>query len=909
VKRTLDTAPYRLLLLAFPRRFRRRHGAQLLMLYRDMCAPAAREGGFRLWRKVAADAVVEGLAARWEQFRRSLRRGSRPRRRSSSPPFGSPKGSPSMYLEQIWQDLRIAARGLARSPGFAAVAILTLGLSIGANTAIFGLVNAVLLRPLPFPEPQQLVRIYGTDLEEGDRYGQVSLPDIIDLRAQSRSFAAISMVDSREPILMSEGGAERVTMRYVHAGYFPLLGVEPALGRLFTAGEEGPESSLVVVITDGLWRRAFGGDPTVIDRPVVLDGRPFRIIGVLPAWYDDVRLDFEGEEAQIYRPWPLVTEDSYRSGRSMVAIGRLAPGVSVREAQSEVDAIYAGLIELYPDDDTGNGLALVPLRDALVGAARPALLMLWGAVGMVLLIGCVNLANLLLARAAGRSREVAVRAALGAGRGRIVRQLLAESLLIGLTGGVLGIVFAALGVKVLLVLAGDIVPRVRDVPVDPAMVGFAALLALLTAMLFGLAPALRAGATGGPAQALEGDGRGATAGRRGRRSRNALVVAEVALAVVLLAGAGLFARSFANLLRVDSGVDADGVLTTTLYPVWRHYADADGDLPDGAIEGLYREILDHVVARPGVVAAGVTSILPMNKSFSCDGFWPDDRPMPPAGEIPCAETRVVLGDYLATMGIRILQGRALDPRDRADGQPVALINEALAKRYWPGQDAVGKSIISVHGAMPREVVGIVEDVHEFGPAQAAPLQIYIAYPQDPWGVISMTLAVRGSGSPATIRDAVREVDPDIAVDDIVPMGEVVSGSISAERFRTLLLGLFAGTAVLLAVIGLYGVLATIVASRSREMGIRAALGARPAGLFALVVGEGMGLAALGLAAGLLAALAAGRFFTGFLFEITPVDSVTYLGVAALVLAVAFAASALPARRATRIDPCEALRRS
>jgi predicted permease len=407
---------------------------------------------------------------------------------------------------------------------------------------------------------------------------------------------------------------------------------------------------------------------------------------------------------------------------------------------------------------------------------------------------------------------------------------------------------------------------------------------------------------------------------------------------------------------VEPGIDSSDALATTLYPVWRNYADADGTLPAGALEALYREIMDRIGSHPGVGAVGVTSILPMSGSYSCDGFWPDDRPLPGPGEGECAETRIVLGDYFEAMGIRLLQGRALDARDRADAQPVVVINEALARRYWPGQDAIGKSLTSVHGGEPRQIVGVVQDVREFGPAQAAPLHIYIAYPQDPWGVVSLTLVVRGgaplgdprgdlqlggephrrngpeAGAPSTaasvagratgtsspasdagiaaaVRAIIREVDEDIAVDEIVPLRQVVSGAVAEERFRALLLGLFATTAILLAVIGLYGVLATIVGRRTREMGIRAALGARPTALFGLVVAEGLLLATLGLGLGLLGAVAAGRALSGFLFGVTPLDLPTYLAVSALVLGVALFASSIPARRVTRIDPTDALRRS
>ncbi len=902
--------PYRLLLLAYPRRFRQRHGDHLLELCAQVYGEEQAARGFRLWRKVAADALVHGLAARWEA--RGSRRAS-PGRNPLAPPRSveHATGGPHVYLEQIFRDVRHAARSLIRNPGFTVAAVATLTVSIGANTAIFSLVHSVVMQPLPFDDPDRIVRIYGSDLQEGDRYGQVSFPNIDDVRRQAQSFTAVSMVETRLPIWLNDTGAKRLALRYVHADYFEALGVVPQLGRAFTQADEGPESSASVALRHRTWVREFGADPEVIGQTINLSGRLYRVIAVLPATYDEVRLDFEGIEPDLYRPWPIVLEDSFRSGRSMAAMGRIRPDVSLEAAQAEVDAIYAGLTELYPDDNAGNGLTLVPLRESLVREFRPALMLLWGAVGILLLIGCVNIANLMLVRSGMRGDEAAIRAALGAGRGQIVRRFLAEGILLGLAGGVLGLVFARLCTRFLLTLASDVVPRVSEIPLDTTLLVFALGVSVLTGVVFGLVPALRAAPAdlGGTLRARSRTATG-TAGRR--YGVNLLVVAEVALAVVLLTAAGLFVRSFVNLLAIDPGLDAEPVLTARAYPVWRNYADADGNLPDGALETLYGEVFRKIGAHPGVTAVGATTILPMEGGYSCDGFRPLDRPAPASGEGDCAETRTVIGSYFEAMGMTLVSGRFLDERDRGDSRPVVVINEALATRFWPGSNPVGQLLSSTHGEeMEREIVGVVANVRQFGPGVEAPMALYLPYGQDPWTPVSFAIVARTEGTAgdvaAGIRAAIREVDKDLALDPVVPMRQVVAGSIAPERFRTLLLGLFAGTAILLAIMGLYGVLASAVGQRTREIGVRSALGARPADLFALVVRNGLGLAAIGLAIGWAGAIATGRLLTRFLSGVTAGDPLTMAGVSALVLVVALWASWLPARRAARVPPAIALR--
>jgi putative ABC transport system permease protein len=903
---------HRLLLLPYPRRFRQRHGADLLALYQDTFATGSgRRRGPRFWARAGLDAVVHGFAARWDERKRGRRQlpagDSRRSGRGGGPSFVSPSagrhGSP---VERLKLDFRYGLRALMRAPGFTLVATLTLALAIGANTAIFSLVHAVLLRPLPFDEPNRIVRIYGSSLaESGRRYSQVSFPNLVDVADQATTFEAISVVDSSQPILVVDGSAQRLRSRYVMASYFPMLGVEPIVGRGFLPEEEGPDNGRVVLLTHGLWQRQFGSDPGVVGRTINLSGYPNTIVGVLPAYYEEARLEFESVDPEIYRLWPYRLEDRpYRSGRSMAAMGKLRDGVSLAAAQAEVDAIFARLAEQYPEANAQRGMTLVPMQESMVREVRLPLLLLLASVALVLLIGCANVANLLLARGQGRQQELAIRTALGASRRRLLVQLLTENFLLASFGGGIGLLLALATRSSLVALAGDTLPRIRTIPFDPAVLLACACLVLFTATVFGVVPAMRT-ARGDLAERLKAASVNTSAGRVRRDAARWLVVAEVALAMTLLAGAALMLRSFAEVLADDPGFDPESVVAAQLVPIGASYSESE------SAEALYQDLLAEVGGLPGIDRVGIINILPMGSNYSCDGVWPDDRPAPSPGEDVCAETRAVVGDYFGTMGIPVHSGRGIDDRDTSDSPPVVVISESVARLFWPGQNAVGKTLTSVHGEMPREIVGVVGDSLHFGLGTEVPLQIYIPVRQEPWGWASLSVVARTGSDPAAsipaMRAAVRRVDAEIAVPRIAPMGAWVAESVTEERFRSLLLGLFAATAVLLAAIGLYGVLATAVGQRRHEIGIRISLGATTRQILHLIIGEGIVLAAVGLVLGLAFSLAAGTVLRGLLYGVTSTDVPTLAAAVLLLVGVAFLACWLPARRAARVDPLIALR--
>jgi putative ABC transport system permease protein len=804
-------------------------------------------------------------------------------------------------MDTLRQDLRYAFRRLLKSPGFAIVALLTLSLGIGANSAIFSVINGVLLQPLPYAEPERLVRIY--HFSEGQR-SSMSGPNFIDLRKSSQTLADAAAIAGSRAILTGQGDPVRLDSAEVSASLFDLLGVQPLLGRTFRADENEPGKSKVAVLSWGLWQQRFAGDLRVLGQRIVLDGVPYEVVGVMPQGfsYPEGRTLWTPLE---YTKGFLVEQ---RSAWYLSVVGRTKPGVALERVAAEVQTIGSQLAKQYPDHNEGVGLAAVPLRESMVGKIRPALYVLLGAVGFVLLIACANVANLLLARAAAREGEMAVRAALGAERMRLVRQLLTESIVLSTIGSGLGLLLAIWGVAFLISLRPEGIPRLDDVRVNGTVVVFSLALSMLTGVIFGIFPALQA-TRSSVANSLKEGGRGALTTRAGSRMRSALVVAEMALAVTLLAGAGLLIRSFIKLASVDPGFHVAQVLTFEL------------SLPDSRFEKEAQQVafMDQLMPRlhaiPGVTSAGAVLALPLTDRSFVISFQIGGRPPMPPAQQPSIQTRVATTEYFQTMGIPLKRGRLFSADDRAGTPPVVLLTESAVREYFPNEEPLGKKITLGWGhgpGTPRaggEVVGIVGDIKEEGLQEPNPPQIYLPYQQ--WPVQSMAVVLRTAVPPASIsqaaRRAVHDVDPNLPVSQVRTLEQIVSRSISQPRFYMTLLAAFAALALVLAAIGIFGVLSYAVAQRTREIGIRMALGAQESTVVRLVVREAMLLAAAGVTLGLIAAFFVSHSLEAFLFQTRPTDPLTFAGVATLLAVVALTASYIPARRATQVDPLTALR--
>jgi putative ABC transport system permease protein len=804
-------------------------------------------------------------------------------------------------MDTLRQDLRYAFRRLLKSPGFAIVALLTLSLGIGANSAIFSVINGVLLQPLPYAEPERLVRIY--HFSEGQR-SSMSGPNFIDLRKSSQTLADAAAIAGSRAILTGQGDPVRLDSAEVSASLFDLLGVQPLLGRTFRADENEPGKSKVAVLSWGLWQQRFGADQRVLGQRIVLDGVPYEVVGVMPQGfsYPEGRTLWTPLE---YTKGFLVEQ---RSAWYLSVVGRAKPGVPLERVAAEVQTIGSQLAKQYPDHNEGVGLAAVPLRESMVGKIRPALYVLLGAVGFVLLIACANVANLLLARAAAREGEMAVRAALGAERMRLVRQLLTESIVLSTIGSGLGLLLAIWGVAFLISLRPEGIPRLDDVRVNGTVVVFSLALSMLTGVIFGIFPALQA-TRSSVANSLKEGGRGALTTRAGSRMRSALVVAEMALAVTLLAGAGLLIRSFIKLASVDPGFHVAQVLTFEL------------SLPDSRFEKEAQQVafMDQLMPRldaiPGVTSAGAVLALPLTDRSFVISFQIGGRPPMPPAQQPSIQTRVATTEYFQTMGIPLKRGRLFSADDRAATPPVVLLTESAVREYFPNEEPLGKKITLGWGhgpGTPRaggEVVGIVGDIKEEGLQEPNPPQIYLPYRQ--WPIQSMAVVLKTAVPPASIseaaRRAVHDVDPNLPVSQVRTLEQIVSRSISQPRFYMTLLAAFAALALVLAAIGIFGVLSYAVAQRTREIGIRMALGAQESTVVRLVVREAMLLAAAGVTLGLIAAFFVSHSLEAFLFQTRPTDPLTFAGVATLLAVVALTASYIPARRATQVDPLTALR--
>jgi putative ABC transport system permease protein len=800
-------------------------------------------------------------------------------------------------MGQLIQDLKYSARMLTKNPGFTAVAVLTLALGIGANTAIFSVVNAILLRPLPYKDPGQLVQIWETNPLRGFPEFPASPPNFFDWRDQNHSFSQISAVQYDDYNLTGAGAPIRVFGIDVTPNIFALLGAKPELGRVFTETEDDPKNSKVAMIGHSLWQTQFGSDPSIIGRTIVLDAKSYTVVGVMPASFR-----YPEADTQIWSPL-ILPEDSKtaRGAHWLSVVARLKPGISFDQAQAEMQTIAGRLENQYPASNKDWNVFLRPLRKEVIGNIQTALLVLLGAVGLVLLIACSNVANLQLARTSARRREIAIRAALGAGRRRIVRQLITESLLLAVVGSALGLLLAWWGTAALLKLDTEGIPRQSEIGIDGSVLLFTAGVAFITSLLFGLVPAMQSASLDLTTTLKEGTGsRGSSAGR----FRQILVVSEVALAMVLLVGGGLLVRSFTRLLNVSPGFNPENILTFRVQLPDAKYPKKEDN------QAFFRELFARVGALPGVESVGSTLSLPLTNNASNLQFRLDGQAQDPGTKPSSAQYNIVSPDYFRTMGIPVLRGRVFTAADTNDSQPVLVINQAMARRFWPDTDPIGQRIVvSDRQSAPREIVGVIGDIRQTALDKAANPEMYTCLFQK--GVGSASLVVRSKMAPLSLTSAVTEqvhsLDKDLPVQGVLSMEEVIGTSVGSRRFSTYLFTLFSLLALVLATVGIYGVMSYNVAQGTREIGIRMAIGARPLDVLKLVLGAGMRQVLLGAAIGIVGALLLTRFLASLLYGVTAYDPVTFAGVVILLAGVALAACYIPARRAMRVDPMIALR--
>jgi putative ABC transport system permease protein len=799
-------------------------------------------------------------------------------------------------MQTLFQDLRYAGRMLVKTPGFTAIAILTLALGIGANSAIFSVVNAVLLRPLMYKDSEKLVRLY-EGLPQGGT-GSVSVPNLKDWREQNTAFSQIAAYQYGNFNLSVQDQPERIVGANVSSEFFDVLGAPAQLGRTFQKGEDQPGGNRVVVLSDGLWRRNFGADANLVGKNISIGGENFSVIGIMPP-------QFKFFASQLWVPLVFTEKQlASRGSHAFNVLGRLKPERTLEQAREEMTTIGRRLEEQYPDQQKNRTVKLVPLQEDNVRLIRPALFLLLGAVGLVLLIACTNVANLLLARAASRRSEIALRAALGARRGRLVRQFLTESVLLSLLGGVCGLLLAKWGTDVLVSMATGYLPVMTEISLDWRVLSFTLVLSLLTGIVFGLAPAMHISKT--DLQDAMKDGGSGGASRRGSWLRGLLVVAEVAAALILLVGAGLLLKSFLHLQRVNPGFRTENVLTMRI------------SLPDGkyksaeANAGFYRQLLDRVAVLPGVEASGVINLLPVlqagyNGEFQIVGQEPDT-----SGKPPLVEIRMVSPDYFRALGVPLVAGRIFSARDQQGSEAVAIVNQEFARRLIPNQDPLGKYIKDDEGPGIK-IVGVVGDVKQFGLIAPTIPELYTPYTQSspPGATQTMTLVVRSFGDPEALAPALRKevssVDPAQPVYEVQTMQAVIGKAVSYQRLNMQLLAIFATLAMILAVIGIYSVMSYQVSQHTREIGIRMALGAQPWHVLRLILRQGLTLTLLGVVLGVAGAFGLTRLLASLLFGVTASDPLTYLLVSLLLILVALLACIVPARRATKVDPLFALR--
>lgn len=829
------------------------------------------------------------------------------------------------FLELLVQDLRFGLRMLRKSPGFAAIAVVTLALGIGANTAIFSVVNGVLLRPLPYEDPGRLINLFNTAPSRGLDYFGASPPDFRTLRENNRTLAGVSALSTNSFNLTGTGQPERLRAAAVSVEYFKTLGVKPVIGRDFLSQEERWGSHRVVIVSDGFWRSHLGADSAIQGKTLRLDGEAYDVVGVMP------RSFYTAEAPQFWVPMAFKPKDSFDSHNNyfLTMIGRLKPGVTPQQANVDLNSIMASIAKQFPENK-GIGVDLQRLSDAWLGDVRLPLVVLLCAVSFVLLIACVNLANLMLARSAARQKEIAIRSALGAGRWRLLRQFITESILLGLLGGALGLALAYFCLN-LLPLAKDLLPRMQQIQLDGWVLLFTFAVSVFTGLLFGLMPALDSSRARRLNETLKEGGRTSAVGPHAG-ARSGLVVAEVALSLVLLIASGLALKSFFRLMHVDTGFDPGHVLSFTVsLPESYGLLNADPTYTGAPprVAAFFDEALSRIEQLPGVRAAGAISALPLHGENWTKFFVPLDRPLPTSmDKVPTAQYRAVSGHYFSAIGIRLLKGRLLNDHDQANTPLSVVINETMAKRFWPDGDPIGQTVLLTPpeslippGEIPAgfhpprfTVVGLVADAH-YGSLDKAPEPlVYASALQNDYSA-SPFFTVRTDGDPMTLVNSIRgemaQIDRDLPISHIMTMDEVMSQSVAQPRLEAILLAMFGALAMVLAAVGIYGVMSYTVTQRTSEIGIRMALGASRSAVLRMVIGQGVRLAAIGLAigltGGLVLAILAKRLLAKLLFGVSTTDPATFILVAGLLALVALLACYVPARRATRVDPMVALR--
>jgi predicted permease len=815
------------------------------------------------------------------------------------------------WVETLWHDIRFGLRMLRKSPVFTTVAVLTLALGIGANTAIFSIVNGVLLHPLPFPHSEELIILH--ESKPNFEFGGISFPNFKDWRKDNHSFSSMSVSRGYYFSLTGKGAAELVDGQYMTSGFFETLGVTPLLGRTFTEQEEIRGAAPIALISEGLWKRKFDASPDVLSKAISLNGRSYSIIGVIPASF---HLTIWGMgNRDVYVPmgqWNAPGLLARDAGMGLRAIARLKPGVSIDQATADMAGVSQNLAKAFPDVDTGIGASMVPLKEQIVGDVRPFLLVIMAAVGLVLMIACVNIASLLLARSTTRTQEFGIRAALGASRTRMIRQLLTESLLLSIASGALGLVIAVWGTHACLKLLPQTLPRAEEIGLDLRVLFFTLGITLLTGTLFGLLPAFRTSRTD-PHSALKASGRGSSAGRH--RTQNIFVISEMAIALVLLVGAGLMIRSLQRLWKVDPGFDPQNVLVFgyTLPP------SMIGGNPT-AIRSAFRNFDDQIAAIPGVTAVSQSwSALPIDSENDIQ-FWPDGQTKPASTNDMKGTLSYSVGpDYLRVMGIPLKRGRFFTSQDDEKSPLVGVIDEVFAQKYFAGQDPIGKHIMLADGDKRIEIVGVVGHVKQWGldadDINPLRVQLYTSWMQTPDDFVRLApsgiqAVLRYQGDLAQVFNAIRHTVEQNSHEqifyDVHTMQSSLSSSLAQRRFVMILLGSFAALSLLLASIGIYGVIAYLVEQRSQEIGIRLALGAQRTDVLNLILWQGMRLALIGVAIGIAAGLVLTRMMTGMLYGVSATDPGTFVGVAALLMLVVAAACYIPARRASRVDPMHTL---